>query len=1078
MPRTKAAHKLQKAPAAASGSERLSPSFCKAILNSSTDSIVLLDRNHRVICCNDAIKEELHKYFHKTLSEGDDYRDFVVEAVRSIYLTSFEQALNGERIQIENRTVGNGVDLWYEYRMSPVYDEAGILAAVILSATNINNLKQREFALSESESHNRLQAARIDMSERYWRSLIESSTDAVVLMDTQGRVSYQTPSTERILGYTLEEIQSMDGMDLVYPDDRSREAQAFEALCKEPGQRSRRLLRVLRKDGSYIWIEASFRNMLEDPAVAAIVMNYTDVSEKIRYEARLKKMNRELQLLNNINDIIIHCSEEQDLYNQICDCIVREGDYRLAWVALPPEPGSNAQEVRVVTASGETSYLQDIRIVLNDPEHALGPTARVLTTGKTVVTNDVGGNPLFAPWIAQARQHGIHGSIVLPLKFEEGNIGCLNVYSGDVNAFDTHESAILERIAHNITLSVNSARSAREKARTRYLLNERVKELTIIYKVNELLQRQGEYNAGLFQNIIAMIPGGWEYPEICAARLTVGAEVYATENFRDTACGMRRDFQLNDGRPGSLEVCYVTAAAANLSFMPEEYALLEALSDTIAAFINRCIQQKALFQSEAYLRSSFEYAAIGKAFTAPDGRFFRVNRTLCDMLGYPADELIGKSYTEITHPDDNYSDEQNVASIWSGERDYFRAEKRYLRKDGAVIWVNLNTAVVRDESGIPLYFVSQMENITERKQAQEALSRSEANLRTVFNHTDVGYMLLDRNLTVLSFNQRFAQGIKDGAGVVLREGQSYIEQTIPERRELAQRNFLKVLESSEPLSYEAIFMFGEARHYFDIHIVPIMNGSDIIGLCVTAMDITEMKLRQLERQALIRDLVQRNTDLQQFAYIVSHNVRAPLSNILGLKALLHEQISQEDLRLVAQGMESSALRLDEVIHDLNEVLQARQETSEATCILDLQELMEVTIESLSEMIQACAARIRLDFSAINAVQSVRSHMIGICYNLLSNAIKFHREDVPPEILVRSRDLGMELAIEFVDNGKGIDLPADRDKLFLFYKRLDFSVAGRGMGLFMTKTRLDAIGGHIEVVSAPGEGSVFTVFLPK
>lgn len=1058
--------------------EGLASAYCSAILNSASDSIVLLGPDHRVICCNKTIQEELYPYFNRVLSVGDDYRDFVVEENRALYMQAFEQALSGSQVQIENKTIGNEVSLWFEYRVSPVNDDNGQVIGVILSATNITHWKLKEFALSESESRNQVQAARLKLNEHYWRSLIESSTDAVVLMDASGQVLYQTPSTQRILGYTLEEVQRLDGSMLVHPEDRLAEQIAFAELCKEPGKSSRRLHRVLKKDGSYIWIDASYRNLLQDPAVSAIVLNYTEVTEHIRYEARLKKINRELALLNNINDIIIHCKEEQELYNRICACIISDGEYRLAWVALPPDPESASQEVRVVAAAGEISYLRDIRIELNNPEHAQGPTARVLSTGKTVITNDVNDNPRFSPWIEQAQMHGIHGSIVLPLKFEEGNIGCLNVYSGDVNAFDGHESSILERIAHNVTLAVNSARSAQEKARARYLLNERVKELTTIYKVNEILQRQTEYEPHIFQEITQLLPGGWQFPDICAARLQLGNELFATPNFRDVSCKMSRSFSLSDGRLGNLEVCYLDVALQEDAFLPEEYALLDTIANTLAAYMNRCLQQKSLRQSEAYLRSSFEFAAIGKAFTGLDGRFIRVNKALCDMTGYRADELIGKSYSELTHPDDRESDVRNVADILAGRKDYFRTEKRYFRKDGDIIWINLNTAVIRDESGAPLYFVSHMEHISDRKRAEAALSRSEANLRTVFDNTDVGYMLLDKDLRVLSFNHRFAQGLKDGSGVTLVENISYVDQTIPERRALVQHHFLSVLESCEPLSYEATFTFSEGTHYFDIHVVPVMSQSAAIGLCITAVDITENKIRQIERQAMIRDLVQRNTDLQQFAHIVSHNVRAPLTNILGLKALLHQNLSQEDLQAVALGLESSALKLDEVIHDLNEVLQARQETGELSVWLDLRELMDVTVERLSEMIRLSGATIKLDFSELHSVCSVRSHMLGICYNLLSNAIKFHRKNVAPEVWIRSRDMGNEWALEFTDNGKGIDLSTQRDKLFMFYKKMDLSVAGRGMGLFMTKTRVEALGGRIEVHSGLGEGAVFTVVLPK
>jgi two-component system, cell cycle sensor histidine kinase and response regulator CckA len=133
--------------------------------------------------------------------------------------------------------------------------------------------------------------------------------------------------------------------------------------------------------------------------------------------------------------------------------------------------------------------------------------------------------------------------------------------------------------------------------------------------------------------------------------------------------------------------------------------------------------ERRLQESEERFQSAFEYAAIGMALVAPDGHWLKVNRALCAILGYSEKELLEGSFQEITHPDDLASDLENVRRLLAGRIPTYQMEKRYLRKDGAVVWALLSVSLVRDEAGEPLYFVSQVQDITETSQGREVLER-------------------------------------------------------------------------------------------------------------------------------------------------------------------------------------------------------------------------------------------------------------------------------------------------------------------------------------------------------------------
>ena len=141
--------------------------------------------------------------------------------------------------------------------------------------------------------------------------------------------------------------------------------------------------------------------------------------------------------------------------------------------------------------------------------------------------------------------------------------------------------------------------------------------------------------------------------------------------------------------------------------------------------------EEVLRETEERFRATFEQAAVGIAHSAPDGRWLRVNQRLCDILGYSCEELLEKTFQEITHPDDLDADLEQTRRLLAGEIDTYSMEMRYIRKDGSIVWINLTASLVREPSEEPDYFISVIEDISERKRTLEALGRSEALYRTV-----------------------------------------------------------------------------------------------------------------------------------------------------------------------------------------------------------------------------------------------------------------------------------------------------------------------------------------------------------
>lgn len=240
----------------------------------------------------------------------------------------------------------------------------------------------------------------------------------------------------------------------------------------------------------------------------------------------------------------------------------------------------------------------------------------------------------------------------------------------------------------------------------------------------------------------------------------------------------------------------------------------------------------------------------------------------------------------------------------------------------------------------------------------------------------------------------------------------------------------------------------------------------------------EKKKAEAQRTKMTNDLIQRNKDLEQFAYIVSHNLRGSVANILGLFNLWDpEKRNKNEQKYIYEGIRFSVKKLDDVITDLNYILQVKREINEkrekvvfATMIKDI----KVGIYTLIKKEQA---KIKYSFEDAPSILTIKSYLQSILYNLIVNSIKYRKPDEAPMIEISSRIEKEAVVLHYKDNGIGIDLEKNGDKIFGLYKRFTETQEGKSMGLFMVKTQVEALSGEIKVSSAPGHGTEFTITLP-
>jgi len=260
-------------------------------------------------------------------------------------------------------------------------------------------------------------------------------------------------------------------------------------------------------------------------------------------------------------------------------------------------------------------------------------------------------------------------------------------------------------------------------------------------------------------------------------------------------------------------------------------------------------------------------------------------------------------------------------------------------------------------------------------------------------------------------------------------------------------------------------------------ITNLLGDKNVKGIVSNFRDISERKENELQREKITLELMERNNNLEQYAYIVSHNLRAPVANILGIANLVEmPDTEMKDKQEALAHLFSSARRLDEVIRDLNMILQVQQNIHEQKEDVNLDEVVKDIQIAILDLLRKSQVEITTNFK-VKAVSTVKSYLYSIFYNLVTNSIKYKREGTRPVIRITSEQADNHVRIKFVDNGLGIDLEAHGSKIFGLYNRFHVDHAeGKGIGLFMTKTEVEALGGKISVKSQVNIGTEFLIEL--
>jgi len=483
-----------------------------------------------------------------------------------------------------------------------------------------------------------------------------------------------------------------------------------------------------------------------------------------------------------------------------------------------------------------------------------------------------------------------------------------------------------------------------------------------------------------------------------------------------------------------------------------------------------------LRESEERFRLTIENAPIGMALVSLDGRFERVNHMMSEITGYSGEELLARRFQDITHPDDLDKDVDIGKRLARGEMPRSQFEKRYIRKNTSVVDAMVNVSILAVPGDAPRHFITQVEDITDRKRAERALRLSEAKFSGIVSIAADAIISVDDEQHITIFNTGAETIFGYEAAEVIG---TPLERLIPERFRAAHRDhFARFAAGAEAARTMATRqeVFGlrknGAEFPAEASISKVVAGDETF-FSVVLRDVTYRKSVEV---ALQRAVSARDDMLR----IVAHDLRNPLSVVMMQASMMEREGPEPDRRdpQPRQVILQAAARMNRLIQDLLDVtlaeagqLRVSPERMSAPVLVREAVAMQAPV--------ADAAGLTLRLNVVEGVGDVwgdRGRLLQVFENLIGNAVKFTKAG--GEITVSAERNGDDVSFSVSDTGIGIDRDAAEHVFDRFWQApTKERRMGAGLGLAIVKGIVEAHGGRISLVTELGRGTTFTFTIP-
>jgi PAS domain S-box-containing protein len=897
-------------------------------------------------------------------------------------------------------------------------------------AQDITERKQAEEALRQSEEQSRV--------------LFEHQIIAMAITSPDKGIVRVNDQFCRLLGYSREDLAHMTWRDFTHPDDLADSLLQFNrAMAGEIDSYSLEK-RYVRKDGEIVYGHASLgcvRN--PDGSMAYLLALLSDVTERKKAEEGLRK--------------------SEEAYRRLFEL---SPDPIVAW---SPDGVFNAANQAAATLLG-----------LDTPEEVVGKR----------------WTDFVAPEDRAARAETLR-------KVETR--GGVNESEFRLQRKDGSRVLVQARVHAALDDEGNSVQTI-----------SMVRDVTERRKAEEALRESEEAYRGLFESVPDGIVG-WDSDGIITTANEATAALLGFDKTDDVIGRRWLDFVEQEDVPRRVETLralHESGGAAEAEFRMrrkdgtrfDAYGRQRVVLDSEGNFVQavaiarditaRKQSEEALQLSEARFRSIFEGAGHGMALLDLDGHFLNVNASFSRITGYGEDEMRGLTFLDITHPDDLAESAATAQQMGKGEISGLELTKRYVRKDGGIVWVQLNVSAVHDAAGAPVYRVCQVQDITKRVRADAALRQSLEQMRVVFEHQIIAISLTSLEKGFVRVNDQFCRLF--GYSREELAHLSWADITYPDDRAISAVQFGRIMAGEiEAYSLEKRYIRKDGELIFaELSCGAVRNQDGSLEYLLSLLsDITERKRAEEELHAYrqhLEDLVTVRTadlaktneelqavnqELETFSYSVSHDLRTPLRAIDGFSSMLLKDYSRKlnpEGRRMLNVVHDNTVRMGRLIDDILAFSRSgRGEMSLA--MIDMDRSVRTVIEEMAPVL--AGRKLRFDIKPLAAAQGDGAMIRRVWTNLIDNAVKFTANKSEAVIEIGSTEGEKDIIYYVSDGGVGFDMQYV-DKLFGVFQRLHSSeFDGTGIGLAIIKRIIARHGGRVWAEGKVNEGATVYFTLP-
>ncbi|MBA4277075.1 MAG: PAS domain-containing sensor histidine kinase [Flavobacterium sp.] len=455
------------------------------------------------------------------------------------------------------------------------------------------------------------------------------------------------------------------------------------------------------------------------------------------------------------------------------------------------------------------------------------------------------------------------------------------------------------------------------------------------------------------------------------------------------------------------------------------------------------------------------------------------NKGIEKIFGYNKEHVGNSSewWFENIHPEDSIKMSIKLYSFIEQKTEKWQDQYRFKCADGSYKYVLDRGFILKDENGKSVRMIGAIQDITKQKEEEQRLKL----LETVITHTKDSVIITEPDLCdgnipkIVYVNPAFSVMSGYDSNEIIGKSPNIFKGPNSDSQEYSK--LVSAIKNKKESQVETIsYTKNKEEYWVNFSMLPVYNSDGELSHWVSIQrDITEQKKQEVEKEQLIRELTQNNKDLQQFSYITSHNLRAPLSNLTGLLNLMEDiPVENEELKEILDGFNKSTHLLNDTINDLVKVIIIKDNPSIEKENLMLKDVFEDVFSQLDFLIGLHKPIIKFNFEEVSFLNTNKSYLESILLNLLTNAIKYKSETRKLKIHITANQIDDNVILIFKDNGIGINLERNRDKIFGLYQRFHDHPDSKGLGLYLVKSQVETMGGTINLESKVDVGTTFTL----